>query len=194
MNVLKKLALVLPLTLITSLGCLGEPEIDERWTLMELVAVNPEPGTSAQANQSLDIAVDARITYRAIITGVLVAELRYSDVVSPGAVALDPMEHTLEIAQDIDQILANSITAGRATRSVTGWDHLMQDFQFTFTAQVPDSATGRGLYLLLYMGDGDEIELPGGEDSLVVTPFVSTDREVLHTGFALPITLPGGGP
>jgi hypothetical protein len=38
------------------------------------------------------------------------------------------------------------------------------------------------------MGAGDEIELANGEDSLVVTPFVSTDKEILHTGFPLTIT------
>ena len=42
------------------------------------------------------------------------------------------------------------------------------------------------------MGDGEEVELQDGRDSLIVTPFVSTDQEVLHTGFALNVT--GGGP
>jgi hypothetical protein len=76
----------------------------------------------------------------------------------------------------------------------------MQSIDLSFTAQVPPemfsggtTPTG-GLFLLLYMGDGDEIELQDGTDSLVVTPFVSTDYEVLHTGFPLNVTPPGGSP
>jgi len=173
--------------LMTLGSCLGEPEIDERWTLMEFLQVNPIPGQTAAANQPMTVTVNGRITYRDIVTGFLVAEARYSDAVSPAGVFLDYEEH-LDIAMDVDQILANSVTVGRATRAVTGFDHLMQDIDFQFTAQVPDSANGRGLYVLLYIGDGDEIDLPGGGDSLVVTPFVSTDRQVLHTGFTVDIT------
>jgi hypothetical protein len=142
------------------------------------------------------VSVKGRITYRDILTGFLVAEVRYSDTISPASVPLDPTENTLEAAQAIDYILANSVTAGRATRAVTGFDHLMQDIDLSFTATVPPemyaggATAGRGLYLLLYMGAGDEIELANGADSLVVTPFVSTQYEVLHNGFALRITPP----
>ena len=51
----------------------------------------------------------------------------------------------------------------------------------------PAVLTSGGLFLVLYLGSGDEIELENGEDSLVVTPFVSSRREILHTGF--PITI-----
>jgi hypothetical protein len=65
----------------------------------------------------------------------------------------------------------------------------MQDFNLAFTAQVPAALTAPGapggLYLVLYMGSGDEIRLQNGTDSLVVTPFVSTDKEVLHSGYTL---------
>ena len=183
-------------------GCLGEPEIDERWTLVEMLQVRPTPQQAAPGDQPLDVTVEGRITYRRILTGFLVAEVRYSDVVLPASVTLDPELHTLDTAQDVDAILASSVTAGRATRAVTGWDHLMQDVDLSFTAQVPatmfpggtGSAPVGGLYLLLYMGEGDEIRLQDGRDSLVVTPFVSTDREVLHTGFVLNVTAPGGTP
>jgi hypothetical protein len=190
----RRLATIAPLTLLVFVSCLGEPEIDERWTLVEFLDTSPRPGQSAQTSQQLDVDVSGRITYRRIITGFLVAEVRYSDSVTPQSVALDPARHTLESAQNIDRVLANSVTAGRATRPVTGWDHLMQNFKLSFTAQVPDSAQTGGLFLLLFMGEGDEIRLQDGRDSLVVTPFVSTDYEVLHTGFALDVTGPGGGP
>jgi hypothetical protein len=187
----RRLAAIVALTLLVFVSCLGEPEIDERWTKVEFLDASPQSGQSVQAAQSVDVSVKSRITYRRILTGFLVAEVRYSDTVTPASVALDPARHTLESAQIVDLVLANSVTAGRATRPVTGWDHLMQDFSLSFTAQVPDSATSGGLYLLLYMGEGEEIELQDGRDSLIVTPFVSTDYEVLHTGFALGVS--GGG-
>jgi hypothetical protein len=80
-----------------------------------------------RGGQPLAVSVKGRITYRDILTGFLVAEVRYSDTISPASVPLDPTENTLEAAQAIDRILANSVTAGRATRAVTGFDHLMQD-------------------------------------------------------------------
>lgn len=165
-------------------GCLGEPEIDDRWTLVEFLESRPQPGHAAAPGQALDVDVRGRITYRRILTGFVVAEVRYSDTVTPESVVMDPTRHTLDYAQTVDRILANSVTAGRATRPVTGWDHLMQDVSLSFTAQVPDSAAG-GVFLLLYLGDGEEVRLQDGRDSLVVTPFVSTEKEVLHTGFVL---------
>jgi hypothetical protein len=190
-------AWMLVLGLATALGCLGEPEIDERWTLLELVDVTPQPGQALAATQPINVTVKTRTTYRKILTGFLVAEVRYSDTIFRSDVTLDPLDHTLEVAQDVDRILANSVTAGRATRAVTGFDHLMWDLELSFSANVPAAmfptpgqpAAG-ALYLLLYMGEGEEIELQNGQDSLVVTPFVSTDYEVLHTGFVLDITPP----
>ena len=179
-------ALLIALCVVALSSCLGEPEIDKRWTLLEFLDVTPPPGTTATAGQTLDVNVKTRITYRRIITGFIVAELRYSDTLTPASVALDPEKHTAEVASDVDLILANSVTAGRATRAVTGWDHLMQDLDLSFTAQVPATTSG-GVFLVLYMGDGDEIQLPSGQDSLVVTPLVSSDSEVLHTGFALDV-------
>jgi hypothetical protein len=182
-------------------GCLGEPEIDDRWTKVEMVNVAPGPAETQPAGQAFDVAVNGRITYRKIVTGFLVAEMRYSDTITPDQVALDPERHNETNAAQIDMILANSVTMGRATRAVTGFDHLMQDINLSFTTSAPAAmfpgGTGPavgGMYLLLYMGDGDEIELQDGRDSLVVTPFVSGDREILHTGFEFQITPPGGTP
>lgn len=181
---------VLPLVGALLLGsCLGEPEVDERWTLLEMVSVTPQPDQARSAGQPLTVTVKSRVTYRDIVTGFMVAEVRYSPTLTPLSLPLDKDEHTEECAASVDQVLANSVTAGRATRAVTGWDHLMQDLTLSFTANVPPAVlTSGGLFLVLYMGSGDEIELENGEDSLVVTPFVSTDREILHTGFPITIT------
>jgi len=180
---------------LSLVSCLGEPKIDKRWTLLEFADVSPQPGAVSPASQPLNVSVNGRITYRRIVTGFLVAEVRYSDTILPASLALDPNKHTLELSEDVDRIIANSTTAGRATRIVTGFDHLMQSIDLNFTARVPPAmfpgGTGPpvgGLYLLLYMGDGDEVRLQSGRDSLVVTPFVSADQEILHTGFALDIT------
>jgi hypothetical protein len=183
---------VMGLTILV--GCLEEPEIDELWTKTEFLNVTPQAGVVASGMQSHTVTVNGRITWRKILTGFLVAEVRYSPNVAPGDVWLDPTEHSMRTAGSIDHILANSVTAGRATRAVTGFDHLMQDFDLTFSASGwPDSASGAGVYVLLYLGSGVEIELANGQDSLVVTPFVSTNQEVLHTGFALDIPPAGGG-
>ena len=188
-------AVALIVAIAITAGCLGEPEIDERWTKVEMLNVAPQPTETQQAGQPIDVTVNGRITYRQILTGFLVAEVRYSDTITPDQVALDPTRHNEVNAEHIDQILANSVTAGRATRAVTGFDHLMQDIDLSFTANVPAAmfpngqgpAVG-GLYLLLYMGDGDEIELSDGRDSLVVTPFVSDDKQILHTGYEFQVT------
>ena len=190
-----KAAVVTAVAAVIALGgCLGEPEVDERWTLVEVLDIAPQPGYTATAGQAIDISVNGRITYRRILTGFLVAEVRYSPAVPPSQVALDLTRHTEQVAQDVDLILANSTTAGRAIKPVTGYDHLMQDIRLSFTAQLPDTADNGGVYVLLYMGDGEEIRLVDGRDSLVVTPFVSTEYEVLHTGFALGVSPQGGRP
>ena len=181
-----KAGIVAALTATIALaGCLGEPQVDERWTLVEILDVAPQPGYTGTAGQQVDVSVNGRITYRRILTGFLVAEVRYSPAVPPSQVELDPDRHTEQMAQGVDLILANSTTAGRAVKAVTGFDHLMQDVRLSFTATLPDTAGAGGVYVLLYMGAGDEIRLEDGRDSLVVTPFVSTEYEVLHTGFAL---------
>ena len=181
---------VLPVFAALLLGsCLGEPEVDERWTLLEMVSVTPQPNQSRSASQPINVSVKGRVTYRDIVTGFMVAEVRYSPTLTGLSLPLDKDDHTEECAASVDQILANSVTAGRATRAVTGWDHLMQDVNLSFTATVPPAVlTSGGMFLVLYLGSGDEIELANGEDSLVVTPFISRDREILHTGFPITIT------
>jgi hypothetical protein len=171
-------------------SCLDEPGIDETWTKLELLTTAPGPKQTRSASQPIDVSVKGRVTYRSILTGFLVAEVRYSPTIAPSSVALNPDEHTLKDAESIDRILANSVTAGRATRASTGFDHLMQDVDFNFTATVPAGYTPGtgGLYLLLYMGDGDEVERVNNTDTLIVTPFVSTQKEVLHTGFAINVS------
>jgi hypothetical protein len=180
-------------SLLVVAGCLEKPELDQQWTLLQFLDVAPTPDQSVSGNQPLQVNVRGRITYRQILTGFLVAEVRYSDTVSPQTLKMDPDTHTLAVAESVDRVLANSVSVGRATRAVTGFDHLMQDVTLSFTANIPPQALAGGpggVYLLLYMGSGDKMRLANGTDSLVVTPFVSTQYEVLHSGFPLDITGP----
>ena len=182
-------------------GCLGEPEIDERWTLLEFLGTDPRPGEKLAADQPVAINVAGQITYRKIRTGYLVAEVRYSPDLPPSAVGLAPDEHTLTTSRQVERVLNNSVTAGRGTRAVTGFDHLIQQVDFSFDAVVPpemftgapDSLARRGMYLVLYLAEGEEIELENNRDSLVVTPFPVDEYELLFTGFALDFLAAGAG-
>ena len=140
------------------------------------------------------VSLDGRatVTYRRILTGVVVAELRASSAVPASSALVDPDADREPMAAAIDQILTSSVSLGRHARLVTGWDHLVQPFDFSFTASAPSAtdSSGRanGLFLLCYLGSGTEVELPDGTDSLIVTPFNSTQYQVLPVGMALRVT------
>ena len=192
-------AVLVAAALATFTGCLGEPEIDERWTLLEVVESTPVSQAQLDAAGSIPVQVKGRITYRDIHTGFAVAELRYSPTLTPTDLALDPETHDEDQASQIDLILANSVTAGRATRAVTGFDHLIQEVDLSFDGWVPAEmmASGTpvgGMFLVFYLGEGDEIRLGGGRDSLVVTPFDSGDYEILSTGLELLVNADGATP
>jgi hypothetical protein len=78
------------------------------------------------------------------------------------------------------------------TRAITGWDHLIQDFDLGFNATVPatltdSSSTGppAGLFLLCYLGSGQKIERVNQPDTLIVTPFGSSQYQLLPVGMSL---------
>jgi len=175
-------------------GCLGEPPIEDRWTRLDVVAANVDPGETLVSGAVQTINVRTAITYRRILTGFVVTELRASSTVSAASVEVYPGAPRVPMAQDIDRILANSVSVGRATRAVTGWTHLIQEVELGFDAVAPASPDGSGqpvhLFLLSYLGSGTEIERPDGSDSLIVTPFGSADYEILPVGMEL--TLGGG--
>jgi hypothetical protein len=194
-------ALVMLAGLGLCLGCLGEPEIEDRWTRLDIASTNIVPGQTLEGDSTL-VRVQGSITYRSIITGAVVTEVRVSSTMTAGDVQVDPEAPRLEMARDIDDILQNSVTAGRAVRSVTGWDHLIQPIDLSFSARMPTMVdtsgtplTPAGVWLVTYLGDEDEIELEDGRDSLVVTPFVSGEYEILAVGLTLGLTDAGtGGP
>ena len=172
---------------LTYAGCLGEPPIQERWTLLTLKSPPPAQGDPFAPGGSAQFNVSAKAVYREIFSGYLVAELRYSDSLSLADVVLDPEtdDNLLDVARDVDRVLQNSVTAGRNARAVVGFDHLMQDVDLSFTAFDPRGgaqAGGGAFFLLLYLAYGDEIELPSGADTLVLDPILTTELQVLSTG------------
>jgi hypothetical protein len=185
---------VAALALATGLlaGCLGEPEIEDRWTRVDVRGSSPAPFQVLPGGSTQTITVSADVTFRSILTGFAVAELRASNGISGADVVLAPDAPRVPMAEDIDRILAGSVSLGRATRAVTGWDHLIQRIDFTFTATMPaglDSTAvpgaPAGLFLVCYLGEGEEVEQADGSDSLIVTPFVSGRYQILPVGMEL---------
>lgn len=173
-------------------GCLGEPKIEDRWTRLDMESVNLTPYQAMPVGSAPSVAVRAAITYRSIVTGFVVAELRASSTITPAEVTVHPDASRLGMARDIDRILANSVTLGRATRAITGWDHLVQRVDLSFTGSVPAALDTSGaapgsLFLICYLGSGEEVERFNDSDTLIVTPFDSMQYEILPVGmeFAL---------
>ncbi|NOT35573.1 MAG: hypothetical protein HOP12_15620 [Candidatus Eisenbacteria bacterium] len=172
-------------------GCLGEPEVEDRWTRLDIESASVQPFQSLPSGSSTSITVGTAITYRRIITGFAVAELRGSATLNGTQVELHPEGDRVRMADDVDRVLANSVTLGRATRAITGWDHLIQRIDFTFdgvaAAALDTSGTTAGLFLVVYLGQGDEVERQDGTDTLIVTPFPSVPNELLPVGMELAV-------
>lgn len=180
---------------LTTTGCLGEPEIEDRWTRVDIAGSNLSALQPVQAGTSIPVQVAADVTYRRILTGFAVAELRASTTFTAGNLQITPNADRLRMATDIDRLLATSVSMGRATRAITGWDHLIQRIDFAFTGSIPGSVTDStgsgpvaGLFLVCYLGSGEEVETASGQDSVIVTPFASNVYQVLPVGLPLSVT------
>jgi hypothetical protein len=184
---------VVAMCALTGGGCLGEPEIEDRWTRVDFESSNVSAWQPLPAGSNQTFSVSAAITYRSIITGYAVTELRASSI-RPAEVPVAPDADREPMAYAIDNILANSVSMGRATRAITGWDHLIQRIDFNFIGSVPAGvdSTGSppGLFLITYLAEGEEIEVQGGMDSLVITPFPSAPYEILPVGMPLTVAAP----
>lgn len=176
-------------------GCFDEPEIEDRWTRLDIEASSAVPYGSLPPGTITPVTVTARLTFRRILTGFAVADLRMSGSIHAADVAVHPDAPRVPMAEQIDQILANSVSVGRGTRAVTGWDHLVQRIDFAFDAAVPagldSSGVPPGLFLVVYLGSGEEVERIGMSDTLIVTPFPSIPNELLPVGMELSNTVPG---
>jgi hypothetical protein len=180
----------------TSSGCmgLGEPKLEDRWTRVDMTGASLAAGQTVTAGSTIPVQVSSDITYRRIVTGYAVAELRASTTFTSGMLQLAPDGDRMRMASDIDQLLTTSVSMGRMTRAVTGWDHLIQHVDFAFSGLVPGTVTDSvgtgptaGLFLVCYLGSGVKVELPSGADTIIVTPFPSTPYQILPVG--LPLTV-----
>ena len=175
-------------------GCLWEPKVEDQWTRVDLESANMLPLQAVPVGSTITLSGRANVTYRTILTGVVVAELRASSAIPTAGAPIHPDAERVPMAAAIDRILQGSVALGRDTRLVTGWDHLIQPFDFSFSASVPATldSTGApiGLFLVCYLASGTEIELPDGSDSLVVTPLNSTQYRILPVGMAFTVTGP----
>ena len=188
------LALVAPCAVLLA-GCFDAPKLEDRWTRVDIDSANLLPFQTITLGDSEAVIVHAAVTYRQILTGYAVAELRVSPSITPGSVPINPDASRLPMAQAIDSLLDHSVSIGRATRAVTGWDHLIQRIDFTFGAVVPtvlDSTgtTGGGLFMVCYLGSGDIVRRLGQADTVIVTPFKSASYQVLPIGMTFR-TVPG---
>ena len=179
---------------LAAAGCLEEPKLEDRWTRVDMTGASLAPAQSVPAGSVLPVQVSTDIYYRRIVTGYAVAELRASTTFSPGTLVLDPNADRLRMANDMDRLLATSVSMGREARAVTGWDHLIQHIDFAFTGIVPGTVTDSlgtgptaGLFLVCYLGSGVKVELPSGADTVIVTPFLSAPTQILPVG--LPVTV-----
>ena len=168
-------------------GCFDAPKLEDRWSRIDLVGGNVTAFQDMPLGAPESISVQADITFRSILTGFVIADLRVSPTMAPTSVHVTPTASRQPMAQDIDSLLQHSYTVGRATRAVTGWDHLIQRVDLGFHGMVPavlDSSgmTGGGLFLLVYLGSGDKVERIGLPDTLIVTPFRSADYKILPVG------------
>jgi hypothetical protein len=174
-------------------GCLTKPPVEESWTKLEIVDVQSSPPSGEDSTGTINVR--ARITYRAIVTASIIADVRYTTdpalVTDLATNPLDSVEPQLESAQRVDVLSQNSTSLVFADQLVTGFDHLIQEVDlaiagdpFTADSTVTPDSTG-ALLVVLSMAAVDEVELEDGEEMLVVTPYLTTDLDVLSA--ALPL-------
>jgi hypothetical protein len=187
-------ALAWTLLVLASAGCLDEPKLEDRWTRVDMTGASLAPSQSVPAGSSIPVTVSSDIYYRRILTGYAVAELRASTTIAPGQLQMNPNADRLKMANDMDRLLATSVSMGREARAFTGWDHLIQHIDFAFTGVVPGTVTDSvgtgptaGLFLVCYLGSGIKVERQDGTDTVLVTPYPSAPYQILPVG--LPVTV-----
>lgn len=170
------LALVLGLAALQS-GCLGEPPIEDRWTRLDILEVEPI-GTEGRmpAGETVDLAVCGRIIFRNILTGAVAMEIRSSSEFENNDLDLRKDAPRFAVTEQISDLLEDSEVLARVSQNVTGFDHLIRDFEFEVSLRLPDLESG-GLFAVIYFGEAEEMEMPNGEDVVIVTP---ADFEAEH--------------
>src|SRR5689334_4594724 len=173
------LGIALALTPVLVSGCFDAPKLEDEWTRLDVQSWSVAPAQTLPGSTVQPITMSTDVTFRALLTGYEVAELRTSPTIAPGSEPVNPNAPRLPMAQAIDYVLANSVSLGRGTRAVTGWPHLIQHVDFTFAADVPPSGTPGSLFLLCYLASGVKVERQDGTDTLLITPYPSGPYQIL---------------
>src|SRR5689334_7986885 len=82
-------------------GCFDEPKIEDRWTRLDIETSSLTPFQTLSAGSMDSITVQTQITFRHILTGYAVVELRASTI-SASAVVLHPDAPRVPMATAID--------------------------------------------------------------------------------------------
>jgi hypothetical protein len=168
-------------------GCFDSPPIEETWTRIELQSAVPNTREDFAGGAAVAMQVEARITFRELLTGFLVVDLRSAATLTAADVDLvddpDDDEDGLDVARDVDRILLDSTSLAVEAVPITGFDHLIRDLTVELDASVPDAAAN--VFLLVYFSDDVEEVEEGDMESIIVTPTLSTERDILSAGRAI---------
>lgn len=164
-------------------GCLQEPEIEDRWTRLDINDVDIESGL-ASWGQPVVVRARGSITYRTIQTGAVAMELRHSPSVLYDQVALTPDSPRLDRLHDVSRVLAESEVLATASVPVTGFDHLIQDLEFELEASLPAN-DGGSVFLVFYFGEEQEEEVAPDEVVTFVDPAEFEAEHILPDGLEL---------
>ena len=171
-------------------GCFDAPRLEDLWTRVDIDSANINPYQTLTLGASESVEVHTTVTFRHVVTGYAVAELRVSPSITAGSLPISPDASRLPMAQAIDTLLQHSASIGRALVPVTGWEHVVQRIDFAFSAAVPGAldTTGTspgGLFMLCYLGSGVVVNRPGLADTVLVTPLGSAQYQLLPIGMSL---------
>ena len=168
-------------------GCFDSPPIEETWTRIELLSSSVNTREEFAGGAVIPLQVDARITFRELLTGFLVVDVRSSATLTAADVDLeddpDDDEDGLDVARDVDRILLDSVSLAVEAVPITGFDHLIRDLEIQLDAAVPDGVGN--IFLLVYFSDDVEEVEEDDMESIIVTPTLSTERDVLSAGMAI---------
>lgn len=166
-------------------GCLDSPDEEDLWTRLDILSVEPLSHPKLVRGETVTVRITGRVIYRSILTGAVALEVRRSDSIGYGEVRLEDDRNRLGVLHDINKILDNSSVVSSVSRSVTGWDHLIHEMEFTFDVQVPSVSSAGGVYAVFYLGEANEMELPNGEEVTVIEAFDFEETRVLPAGVEL---------
>lgn len=191
-----RVALVLAgvLAAATGSGCLWEPKIEDQWTRFDILTPSPESREPLPDTLSA-LRFQGRVTYRAIRTGSLIAEVLVSDSISYADVNFDPETPRREVLRDVERVMAGSRSLGIVGVAATGWDRLMRDVDFAILTPggLAHGAEG-GVYVVFYMGTAIREENPDGSESTRFEAFDFEQKEILPMGVELRTRHPEGVP